>query len=233
MGPLSSETSGPPMQIRGTRASSVIVHRLRPDRVGRFLELERGITEAAQAFPGYQATDVYPPAEGQQAEWVVVIHFDGPETLQRWLDSPVRAEWIEKRRNELGAFRLKTLPTGFGAWFAGLVNGSEDALPSWKIALSVLLALYPTVMVLSLVLSPWLTALPMAGAMFVSNIGSVTLTTWPLMPLLNRLFGFWLVPSPSRSGLVEALGTGAAILGYAVFLIVFLPLYVMRHRASK
>jgi antibiotic biosynthesis monooxygenase (ABM) superfamily enzyme len=86
----------------------------------------------------------------------------------------------------------------------------------------VLLALYPTVMVLALFLSPWLTGLPLAGSMFISNVASVTLTTWPLMPLANRLFGFWLIPSPSRSGLVEALGTGAVILGYAVSLIIFL-----------
>src|SRR5438045_4875409 len=140
---------GPHGQVRGPRASSVIVHRVPPDRVEQFLELQRGITEAAKAFPGYQATDVYPPAENQHSEWVVVIHFDDPETLQRWLDSPVRAEWIEKRRNEMGDFRLKTLPTGFGAWFASLVNGSDGAPPPpWKSALSVLLAPYTSLSVL-------------------------------------------------------------------------------------
>src|SRR5947209_20580309 len=96
------------VQAGGARASSVIVHRVPPDRVAQFLELQRGLTEAARAFPGYQATDVYPPAEPQQSEWVVVVHFDGPQALQRWLDSPARAAWLEKRRNELGDFRLKT-----------------------------------------------------------------------------------------------------------------------------
>ena len=89
----------------------------------------RGITEAAKAFPGYQATDVYPPADSRQAEWVVVIHFDGPENLQRWLGSPVRTEWVEKLRKEMGDFRLKTLPAGFGAWFAGLVDEPEMGCP--------------------------------------------------------------------------------------------------------
>src|SRR5436309_14986580 len=116
----SHTTAGLSLQAGGARASSVIVHRVPPDRVEQFLELQRGITEAAKAFPGYQATDVYPPAEPQPSEWVVVIHFDGPEALRRWLDSPVRAGWIEKFRAERGDFRLKTLPAGFGAWFATL-----------------------------------------------------------------------------------------------------------------
>ena len=94
-------------------ASSVIVHRVAPDLVERFLELERGITEAAKAFPGYQATDVYPPADSRQAEWVVVIHFDGPENLQRWLGSPVRAEWVEKLRKEMGDFRSEDVAGRF------------------------------------------------------------------------------------------------------------------------
>ncbi len=86
----------------------------------------------------------------------------------------------------------------------------------------VLLALYPTVMLLTLFLSPWLAGLPTAGAMLIGNMVSVAILTWLLMPLVNRLFGFWLIPSPSRSGPVEALGTGVVILGYAVALIIFL-----------
>jgi uncharacterized protein len=188
----SHNTAALNVQAGGARASSVIVHRVPPDRVEQFLELQRGITEAAKAFPGYQATDVYPPAERQQSEWVVVIHFDGPETLQRWLDSPVRAEWIEKRRNELGDFRLKTLPTGFGAWFSDLVDGPEAAPPPWKIALSVLLALYPTVVVLALCVGPYLNPLGLAVSMLVSNALSVSILQWAVTPALNPLLRPWL-----------------------------------------
>jgi antibiotic biosynthesis monooxygenase (ABM) superfamily enzyme len=188
----SPNTAGLFVQAGGARASSVIVHRVSPDRVEQFLELQRGITEAANAFPGYQATDVYPPAEGQQSEWVVVIHFDGPGTLQRWLDSSVRAEWIEKHRNLLGDFRLKTLPAGFGAWFAGLANGSAADPPPWKIALSVLLALYPTVMVLAIGLGPYFTPLGLAVAMLVSNALSVTILQWAVTPALTPLLRPWL-----------------------------------------
>ena len=54
------------------------------------------------------------------------------------------------RMPNAAAFRLKTLPTGFGSWFAAQLDGPGDQPPSWKIALSVLLGLYPTVMLLTL-----------------------------------------------------------------------------------
>jgi antibiotic biosynthesis monooxygenase (ABM) superfamily enzyme len=213
MDPSSPNTPGPHVQVRGARASSVIVHRVPPDRAEQFLELQRGITEAAKAFPGYQATDVYPPAERQQSEWVVVIHFDGPETLQRWLDSPARAGWIEKLRNEMGDFRLRTLPTGFGAWFASLVNGSEGALPPpWKIALSVLLALYPTVMVLAICLGPYLNPLGLAVSMLISNALSVSILQWAVTPALNPLLRHWLRANEQKQRAVSLGGLVAILL---------------------
>ena len=91
----------------------------------RFLECQRGLTGAAEGFPGYQGTELYPPADDRQQEWVAVIHFDNQESLKRWIDSPERAEWVKKLRDEIGDFQLKTLPSGFGAWFAGLETGPE------------------------------------------------------------------------------------------------------------
>lgn len=221
MDPSSHDTAGPRVQVGGARASSVIVHRVPPDRVEQFLELQRGITEAAKAFPGYQATDVYPPADRQQSEWVVVIHFDGPETLQRWLDSPVRAEWIEKLRNEMGDFRLKTLPAGFGAWFAGLVNGSEAALPPWKIALSVLLALYPTVMVLAICVGPYLNSLGLAVSMLISNALSVMILQWAVTPALNPLLRPWLRANEENQRAFSLGGLVAIVLLMGGMVVVF------------
>src|SRR5262245_23293856 len=102
----SSDSPGPRLEVRGAGASAVIVQRVPVDRVERFLELQNGIVEAARGFPGYQNVDIYPPVDRERAEWVVVIHFANPETLQRWLDSPVRAEWVARFHNEIGEFRL-------------------------------------------------------------------------------------------------------------------------------
>ena len=182
-----------PLDIHAARVSTVVVQRVPPDRVQRFLELQRGFTQAAEGFEGYRGTDIYPPADGRQEEWVVVIHFDDPDSLQRWIDSPVRAEWTKKLVEEIGNFQLKTLPSGFGAWFAGLVTGPEgEPPPSWKMAVTVLLGLYPTVMLLALVFGRHLTPLGMAVSMLISNTLSVSICQWVVMPPLTNALGPWL-----------------------------------------
>jgi uncharacterized protein len=181
------------MDIPGARISTLVVQRVPADRVQRFLECQRGLTRAAEGFPGYQGTELYPPADGRQQEWVAVIHFDDQESLQRWIDSPERAEWAKKLRDEIGDFQLKTLPSGFGIWFAGLATGpGGEPPPSWKIALVVLLGLYPTVMVLAILLGKLLSPLGMAASMLISNTLSVAIGQWLTMPLLTNALGTWL-----------------------------------------
>ncbi len=99
----------------------------------------------------------------------------------------------------MGDFRLKSLPTGFAAWFAGLVNEPKGGLPpSWKMALTVLLALYPTVMLLTILVVPYLSPLGQAGSMLISNALSVSILQWAVMPMLEKLLGPWLRANQER-----------------------------------
>src|SRR5262249_44525616 len=100
------------VEVRVSGASSVIVHRVPDEGAERLLERQRGISAATAGLPGYRATDVYPPAEGQQ-EWVVILHFANPEDQQRWLGSPLRAEWLAKLDGAAADFQVKTLSGGF------------------------------------------------------------------------------------------------------------------------
>jgi uncharacterized protein len=182
-----------PTDTRGALISTVVVQRVFADQVQRFLECQRGLAEAAEGFSGYRGTELYPPADGRHEEWVAVIHFDDHESLQRWINSPVRAEWIKKLRDEVGDFQLKTLPTGFGAWFAGLETGPEgEPPPSWKMAMTVLLGLYPTVMLLALLVGRHLAPLGLAASMLAANTLSVAICQWIVMPPLTNALGPWL-----------------------------------------
>jgi antibiotic biosynthesis monooxygenase (ABM) superfamily enzyme len=200
-----SGPTGPPLEVRGTRASSVIVQRIPPRSADAFMEWQRGITAAAAGRPGYQATEVYPPADGRQREWVVIIHFDDAKTLRDWLESPTRAEWTANLPAEIRDFRLKTFPTGFGPWFAGVVEGGGP-LPHWKMFLTVLFALYPTVMLLTLFLSPYTEGFGLAVAMLIGNAASVSFLEWLGMPVLNRLFGPWLRANGKEARTLSLLG---------------------------
>lgn len=181
------------MNAAAPRASSVIVHRVAPEHVERFLAWQQGIIQAAATYPGYQLTESYPPLDPALREWVVVLHFDSAEALQRWLDSPLRAEWLGRRPPEIVDFRMKTLPAGFGPWFATMLDAPPAGpLPAWKMMLTVLLGLYPTVMLLNILVAPHYSFLGLAAAMLIGNALSVAILQWAVMPVLQALLGPWL-----------------------------------------
>src|SRR5262245_3392867 len=143
-----SQEASSVLEIRRGRASSVIVQRIGHEDAERFLEWQHGISAEAARFPGYQTTDLF-PAANEQEEWLAIMHFADPQTLQAWLDSPQRVGWIAKLPCERRDFRLQMLPSGFGSWFAGMTEQGQR-LPHWKAALTVLFGLYPTVMFLAI-----------------------------------------------------------------------------------
>lgn len=217
MSPSIPVATDSPIELRGKRASSVILHRVPPERVGEFMNWERGITRAAERFPGYQATDVYPPDDPRKREWVVVIHFDDPRDLKRWTDSPERHEWSDRLGDGMRDFRMKTLPDGFASWFAGIVEGGPAP---WQMALTVVLGLYPTVMLLNIVLGRYLSPLGLAASMLIGNLLSVSTLQWVVMPPLQRAFRPWFqADGPGRTA---SLVVGAVLVAALLLVMVIL-----------
>jgi antibiotic biosynthesis monooxygenase (ABM) superfamily enzyme len=203
------------LELRVCRASAVVLQRVPAASADWFMQWQRGIAAAAEGFAGYRGTDVYPPADSQRDEWVVVIHFEDEKSMGEWLGSPVRAQWVEKLQAQSRHFELKALPGGFGPWFAGLARGpDEPAPPSWKMALTVLLGLYPTVMLLTLFPGPYTQRLGLAVAMLIGNALSVSILQWAVMPVLTgrRLLGPWLEANSAQQR-VFSLGGLLLILG--------------------
>jgi uncharacterized protein len=201
------------MAVRMSRASSVIVHRVPPAMAERFVALQDSLTRAVEAFAGYQGTDVYPPADPKGSEWVVVIHFADTDSLQRWLNAPVRTEWVKKVRREVGDFRLETLPTGFGSWFLGRNTDADAELPpGWKMVVIVLLGLYPTVLLLTLTIGKFMDPLGLAVAMLIGNALSVSILQYAVMPILTRAFGPWLHANAAAQRWTSAAGLGLILL---------------------
>jgi hypothetical protein len=82
-----------------------------------------------------------------------------------------------------------------------------------------LFALYPTVMVLTY-LNPFMRNLSLPVQMLISNLLSVTLLTWLVMPTVTRLLSFWL-GAPMGDWKKEALGLGTVALGLGMFVVIF------------
>lgn len=203
------------------RATAVIIQQVPPSKRQQYLAWQRGISAAACRFPGYQRTEVFPPTSALTSEWVAILYFSNSKNLSDWLSSSARKEWTQRLKAEFGEFQMRQF-AGMGEWFRP--QSSPSRTSEWKVALTVLLGLYPTVMILSRLLAEPLASLPFAARLLVSNILSICLLQWGVMPALTRLLNPWLVPGPKPSLAKDLLGACAILGMLALLLLVFLAI---------
>lgn len=196
---------------RSKTVTVVVTHRVKVGAETAYRTWQRDIAAAARDTKGFVSSEAFEPA-GEQPEWVVVFRFDEPRHLQAWLDSDKRAALLERAAPLLESWDMHTISGGLGGWFP--VLGEEAGTPpAWKQALVVLLALYPTVMALQLLLTPLLADLPMAVQMLIGNVVSVAALTYLLMPPVTRALRPWLDPNTSaRRSALGALAIAALCL---------------------
>lgn len=204
-----------PAQMRFTAViSQVVAAELREP----YLQWQKGITAAASQFEGYQRTEIYEPLPGKTPEWVTLIHFDDHDKLQSWLNSPQRQQWIDRFHEQFGSFNIRLLG-GFGGWFS--MQPQSKPVPGWRMVATVVLALYPVLMVLDLALAPAYAVWPKPVVLLASNIASVAILQWLLMPIVTGALQFWLRPL-SEIGWTRSIAGLAVIVGIlATFLITF------------
>jgi uncharacterized protein len=190
-----------------------------PGKEADYQAADRALNEAAARFPGFAGAKVFKPNAGSKA-WSTMIRFDNKNNMDRWLASPERAAGRKAMYQFTVSHHANVVPTGFGSWFA--VNAEDGiAAPAWKQAMTVLGALFPTVMILNLTVGNLVASkgAPMAVNVFIGNtLGTVALT-WLLMPVVTRLMNWWLSPScpPNKT----VLGVVLLLAIYAVELVIF------------
>ena len=123
--------------------------------------------------------------------------------LNAWM-SPAARRVLEEAEPLIVGFEAQRVDTSFPGWVpADPATGRPPSI--WKTAALVLLTLFPVVMLELKFLNPHLRGLPPSLATFIGNAISVTLTTWPLMPLAIRAFRPWLFPEGQPPALVRAM----------------------------
>jgi len=199
----------------------VVSKRIKPEHASDFATWQRGISNAAAGFAGFLGSETFKPVPGVQDDWVVVFRFASAQTLTAWLESSERQAWLDKAKPWVEDERMQTVGGGLGGWFPVASNAPTQA-PAWKQSVAVLLALYPTVMLLSMFLTPRLEPFVSAPVnMFVGNLASVAILTWVLMPPTTRLLGPWLNPKDDRT---TAVGAVMLALACAAMVAVFVAL---------
>jgi antibiotic biosynthesis monooxygenase (ABM) superfamily enzyme len=177
----------------------VISHPVMPEHEQQFLDWQDQVTAAERKFTGFRGSQLFRPVPGVQQDWTVVYRFASEADLNRWLESPERAELLVQEEL-FKDYQLNTVANSFGSWFS-FGGDAEIAVstPAWKSALSVLVGLYPTIVLLTLAISKLWPNAELWASLLVGNVLSVGLLTWVVMPIVTRALRFWLVEAPTRS----------------------------------
>lgn len=212
-------------ESKPTPATAVFSHRIRPGRESEFSRWKQRIIRARSRFPGYLGSEMFEPVPGVQEDWIDIVRFDTAAHLDEWLRSEERRRLVGEAEKFSEKIEARPLATGLESWFRldGRTGGEADSTPVWKQSLLVLLALYPTVMLLQFTVDPWLASVPLPIRILVGNVIGVALLAWVLLPRLTRWMGFWLDPAPARPrGRTDLAGTGVVLTLLALFLGLFL-----------
>jgi antibiotic biosynthesis monooxygenase (ABM) superfamily enzyme len=201
--------------IRGQDAEMVTIvvsHPVDQADQGAFLAWQDRVTDAERQFPGFRGAELYRPVPGVQDEWTALYRYDTDEHASAWLESAERQRLL-REGDRFREFQLHRISSPFGSWFAPPDGDEEQAgPPSWKTGLSVLVGLYPTVVLLTLAISEIWPKGPLWATLLVGNICSVSLLTWVVMPLVTRALRFWLVPGRQLSrARLDLIGAAASV----------------------
>ncbi|QQE63693.1 hypothetical protein GFS31_03620 [Leptolyngbya sp. BL0902] len=183
------------------------------------------LRQAAQYHSGFLRADLGTPLDCDDGvmKYYSIIHFASSSQLDLWLTSEVRQRFFKEGESLFLAYRFKSFTTGLEGWFS-IQGGSSRSLgpPRWKQILSVVLGLYPTVILQGMAFSALgvMQGWPLPTAMLVNNLITSSLLTWVVMPRISRFLKFWLRPAysfPSRR--VDWVGAGI-VLSLLIFYVV-------------
>jgi uncharacterized protein len=195
-GPGTQQVVGGGAKATDPLVTVVVSHRVSPEQVGEFLEWQERLRLAESKFPGFRGTELFRPVKGVQDDWTAMYRFDTAADLDRWLVSNERRDLLGEGE-KFSDFELRTVDNSFGSWFAFDEHGKQAPPPSdTKTSIAVWVGLYPTVVLLTLALSPL--KMPLWLGMLVGNLLSSFLISFVAMPYyVNPLLKRWLRPPPN------------------------------------
>jgi antibiotic biosynthesis monooxygenase (ABM) superfamily enzyme len=194
-GPPTQQVVGGAAKPADQLVTVVVTHRVKTDDVDDFLAWQDRLRLAESSFDGFRGTELFRPIDGVQDEWTALYRYATAEDLEKWLNSGERRQLLAEGK-KFSEFQLRTVDNSFGSWFAFDEKGAVAPPPSeTKTSIAVWVGLYPTVVILTLLLSPL--KMPIWLGMLVGNLLSSFAISFLVMPYyVNPLLKNWLRPPP-------------------------------------
>jgi uncharacterized protein len=176
-------------------ATAVITHRVRHDKHADYEKWHEEIVPLCRAAPGYLDWHIVRPIPGLSETYTIIIRFDTTEHLKDWMESETRARMIENVQPLLVTGDDFFVSSGLDFWFTP--TGAKAKVPvRWKQYLVTWSAIFPLVLGVPLVVTPFLEYLGVPDDSLISTLvvtGIVVgLMVYVVMPRYTKLIERWL-----------------------------------------
>lgn len=150
-------------------------------------------------LPGNLGISIFRPGKYQDGVYRIVYKFASKAELDKWHDSPVYLEWLEKEKKLTIAPPQTKEITGLETWFT--LPGQNVLKPPTKFRQAVVtwFAVLPVSICISLATGPFLDKEPFLVQKIVFVTLLVSILTWIVMPLFTRIAARWLYPGEYRT----------------------------------
>lgn len=184
-------------QARGNGADAavtVLVHcRVDPADEPSFRTTLEKLLDDFDRFPGTRGSMVFRCPAGGQVELSILQRFADEQAHQVWQASPEFARWREAVAPDVPTPDHVRRYVGMEALFAS--TSAQDAPPRWKMAILLMVVVYPCSLLISTWGAPALAALSVYAGALLTSVAMVVLMTYVFVPILTKIFQRWLTPA--------------------------------------
>ncbi len=177
----------------GGSVTVLVYHVVSTAKCGEFLDELKILLQTLETYPGAMGSKVFMQEEGEEQVRITVLErFSTAEAHAAWLECDAFQRWKGSAAQAEPTLQSVHRYSGMEALFAA--GQTPDAPARWKMAVVLLIAVFP----LSLGLSTWfgkaLAQMPPWQGALLSSPAMVVLMTYVMVPALSKIFGRWLQP---------------------------------------
>lgn len=181
-------------QLHPQKETFTVVVR-RPIKKGDVAKIEAqvdGLVTTSDQFPGHLGGIVLRNKTGQTAELVIVVRFSDKAAWDIWRNHPETLGRIAALDTETGDKGERNYSEGIAGWFDLPGVTGFKAPPKSKMAVVTWITIFPSLLLVSMVLQPLTADQGIAVQLAIGTIVTVPIMTWIAMPLTTKVLKNWL-----------------------------------------